>query len=183
MKMLAARLKAEKFIKEQLWQQVFVVSMIALFAFLLNKEIEAICFCVAHFVIRPKFDKQYHSSLTKVCLFITLNIAFFGILLCLPINTSLLSAVPLAFGVAWVGYIVQDRIELLTPKVFNTDTCTEKELIMRCRELRLSEDNINLAVDFFIHKTKHSIIADKLGIDEKSVTTRKKRLKIKLNSL
>ena len=32
MKTLAARLKIEKFVKEQLWQHVFVVSMIALFA-------------------------------------------------------------------------------------------------------------------------------------------------------
>ena len=183
MRTLAARLKIEKFIKEQLWQHVIVVSMIALFAFLLEKEIEAICFCVAHIVIRPKFEKQYHSIKTNVCLFITLSIAFFGILLCLPINTSLLFSVPLAFDVAWVGYIVQDRIDLLTPKEkpFNTDTCTENELIARCKELHFSDENTALAIDFFIRKTKQSVIADQLCIDEKSVTTRKKRMKNKLN--
>lgn len=182
MKTLATRLKIEKFIKEQLWQHVFVVSMIALFAFLLEKEIEAICFCVAHIAIRPKFAKQYHSSLTHVCLFITLIIAFFGILLCLPISTSLLFAVPLAFGVAWIGYIAQDRLDLLTPKSFNIDTCTESELIARCKELHFSDENTELAIEFFIRKTKQSIIADRICIDEKSVTTRKKRMKQKLNN-
>lgn len=183
MKTLALKLKTEKFIKEQLWQHVLIVSVIALFAFLLEKEIEAICFCVAHIVIRPKFQKQYHSNLTRVCLFITLNIAFFGILLCLPINTSLLSAVPLAFGVAWVGYIAQDRLDILKQKEtpFNTDTCTESELIARCKALHLSIENTELAVEFFIKKTKQSIIADRLCIDEKSVTIRKMRLKQKLN--
>lgn len=182
MKTLAARLKIEKFVKEQLWQHVFVVSMIALFAFLLEKEIEAICFCVAHIVIRPKFNKQYHSMKTNICLMITLSIAFFGILLCLPINTSLLFSVPLAFGVVWVGYIAQDRLDLLTPKPFNTDTCTESELIARCKQLHFSDENTALAIDFFIRKTKQSVIADQLCIDEKSVTTRKKRMKQKLNN-
>lgn len=179
--MLSARLKAEKFIKEQLWQHILVVSIIVLFAFLLDKKIETICFCVAHFVIRPKFTKQYHSNLTHVCLFITLNIAFFGILLCLPVSISLLFAVPLAFGVVWVGYIAQDRLDLLTPKPFNTDTCTESELIARCKQLHFSDENTALAIDFFIRKTKQSIIADRLCIDEKSVTTRKRRMRKKLN--
>lgn len=183
MKTLAARLKIEKFVKEQLWQHVFVVSMIALFAFLLEKEIEAICFCVAHIVIRPKFNKQYHSMKTNICLMITLSIAFFGILLCLPVNESLLSAVPLAFGVVWVGYIAQDRLDLLTPKPFNTDTCTMEELLARCNDLKFNKENTDLAVEFFINRTKQSVIADKLCIDEKSVAMRKMRLKQKLNSV
>lgn len=181
--MLSARLKAEKFIKEQLWQHILVVSIIVLFAFLLDKKIETICFCVAHIVIRPKFAKQYHSNLTHVCLFITLNIAFFGILLCLPVGTSLLFAVPLVFGISWVGYIAQDRIDILKQKEtpFNTDTCTESELIERCKALHFSTENTELAVEFFIKKTKQSIIAERLCIDEKSVTTRKRRMRKKLN--
>lgn len=152
------------------------------FAWLANKEIEALCFCIAHIVLRPKFKKQYHSNFTSVCLFMTVNIAFLGILFCFPIETSLLSAIPLAFGVAWIGYIAQDRLDLLTPKPFNTDTCTESELIARCKQLHFSDENTALAIEFFIRKTKQSVIADQLCIDEKSVTTRKKRMKQKLNN-
>lgn len=36
-----------------------------------------------------------------------------------------------------------------------------------------------LAVEFFIRKTPHKVLADRLFIDEKSVTTRKKRMKAK----
>lgn len=72
--------------------------------------------------------------------------------------------------------------ELTKPKPFSVDTCTENELIARCKELRLSEENTNLAVEFFIKKTKQSIIANKLCIDEKSVQRKKTRLKAKLNN-
>lgn len=74
------------------------------------------------------------------------------------------------------------KSQLEKKKDFSTDTCTEDELLARCKELRFSEENTNLAVEFFIKKTKQSDIADKLCIEEKSVQTRKRRLKQKLNN-
>lgn len=184
---LPKRLKTEKFIKEQLWQLLLVVAFVALCAWIFEKPVEAVCFCVAHIVIRANFDKQYHSNVTRICLFITSLVVFFGILLCLPIGTSLLSAIPIAFAIALVGYLIAYKIESEKEKAaatkipFNTDTCTEAELIDRCRALRFSDTNTELAIEFFIRKTPHRVIADRLSIDEKSVTTRKKRMKIKLN--
>lgn len=186
--LLPIRLKTEKFIKEQLWQLLLVVAFVALCAWIFEKPVEAVCFCVAHVVIRANFDKQYHSSVTRICLFITSLVVFFGILFCLPIGTSLLSAIPVAFAVAFVGYLIAYKIESEEEKaaarkiLFNTDTCTEAELIDRCRELHFSDDNTQLAIEFFIRKTPHRVIADRLSIDEKSVTTRKKRMKTKLNT-
>lgn len=183
--MLTLKLKIEKFVKEQLWQIVFIIAVIASFAFFFGKEIEAFCFCVAHFTIRPKFDKQYHKPTTYGCLFLTSGILFISIMVAMPLTTSLLSTIPLAFFVAWVGYVVQDRLdlkELLLPKPFNVNTCTKSELIKRCEDLKFSQTNTELAVEFFIDKTPQKVIADRLSIDEKSVTTRKKRMKEKLNN-
>lgn len=190
-KRIILRLKIEKFIKEQLWQHVLVLSIIALFAWFFDKEIEAVCFCLAHFVLRPKMEKQYHKDTTRGCLMLTAAIIFFGILFSIPIGSTLLVSVPLAFFVSWIGYIVQDRIDLQLEnkrlrdkehKPFNTKTATETELVARCRELSFSDENTELAIEFFIRKTPHKVLADRLFIDEKSVTTRKKRMKIKLNS-
>lgn len=76
-----------------------------------------------------------------------------------------------------------DIIDMLTyDKSFDVDLCTKDELISRCKELNLSEENTELALKFFIEKTKQSIIADELCIDEKSVQERKRRLKQKLNT-
>lgn len=66
-------------------------------------------------------------------------------------------------------------------KEFSVDACTEEELVERCKELRLSEENTRLAVEFFIKKTKQSKIADELRVEEHAVSTRKLRLKHKLN--
>lgn len=65
---------------------------------------------------------------------------------------------------------------------FHTDTCTREELIKRCKEKNLSEENINIAIEFFINKTKQSKLAEMLSIEEKSVQQRKRRLKQKLNA-
>ena len=67
-------------------------------------------------------------------------------------------------------------------KKFDVDTCTTRELLQRCFALRFSAQNVTLAVKFFILKTPHKEIADKFCIDEKSVTMRKWRMKIKLNA-
>lgn len=188
MNFLKIRLKSEKFIKEELWQLLIVVAFVVLFAWIFNKFIETLIFCLTHIIIRPKFDKQYHSKFTSICLFITLNIAFWCILFCLPINISLLFCIPLACFVCWIGFIFEDRLfeknknkELLKPKTFSVNNCSEIEIIQRCRELHFSDENTELAVEFFIRKTPHKILADRLFIDEKSVTTRKKRMKAKLN--
>ena len=190
-KAIILRLKIEKFIKEQLWQHALVLSIIALFAWFFDKEIEAVCFCLAHLVLRPKMEKQYHKDTTRGCLMLTAAIIFFGTLFSIPIGSTLLVSVPLAFLVAWVGYIVQDRIDLQLEnkrlrnkanKPFNPETATETEPVERCRRCGLSAENTVLAVEFFIKKTPHKILADRLFIDKKSVTTRKKRMKAKLNS-
>lgn len=185
-KTIIIRLKIEKFIKEQLWQHIFVLSIIALFAWLFDKEIEAVCFCLAHFVLRPKMEKQYHKDTTRGCLMLTAAIIFFGILFSIPIGSTLLISVPLAFFVSWIGYIVQDRIDLQIEnkqlqknahKQFNPETATEEELVARCRRCGFSEDNTMLAVEFFIKKTPHKILADKYSWQIGTAAIKKQRMK------
>lgn len=72
-------------------------------------------------------------------------------------------------------------MERLKPKPFNVDTCSRDELLARCEELGLSLNQTELAVDFFINKTKQSILADKFCIEENSIAKHKYRLKKKLN--
>ena len=101
--------------------------------------------------------------------------------------------IPINYGVGWIGNTKRDadfyeihykqlKQKLEQQKTFNVDTCTETELRTRCHELRLSEANEELAVAFFIKKTKHSVIADELCINEKSVTMRKRRMREQLNA-
>jgi hypothetical protein len=120
---------------------------------------------------------------------VTTVIFVVGMAIIIPIRFSLLSIIFLCYTIAYVGQLQKRyntsvvKLERLTaPKLFDCETCSESELMERCNELRLSKDNKQLAIDFFIHKTKQSVIADQLCINEKSVQIRKKRLKEKLNT-
>ena len=172
-----------------------VVSIIAIFlpAFILNKLVEGVIFFICHWLIREQFPKQYHCTSHAMCRLITSVVFFFGVSFCLPLALSLFSAIPICYFISWVGFtkkqaddfeIKYERLkqELEKKSEFNTDTCTETELIERCKELRFSEENTNLAIEFFIRKTKQSKIADRLCIEEHAISTRKLRLKKKLNN-
>lgn len=171
-----------------------IVSVVAIFlpAFIFDKWREAIFFFICHWLIRQQFSKQYHHIIPAMCRLITSVVFFFGVSFVLPMEYSFLSAIPINYFIGWVGFTKKQadtyelkynrlKEKLEKNKEFNTDTCTEQQLIARCRELHFSEENTKLAIEFFIKKTKQSKIADELCINEKSVQTRKQRLKEKLN--
>lgn len=150
------KVKVKNFLTKQLWQHLIVVAFVAFTAWIFCKPWEAIMFCVSHLVIRRLFDKQYHCGTIALCLFTTLTIAFLGIATCMPVTLSLLSSIPVCCFVAWVGYIAQDRIDLIAfrrkKEEFNLDTCTREQIVEVCKLLHYRADKIDLAVMFFADK-------------------------------
>lgn len=168
-KWLRFKLELEKFIIYEWWQILIVLSAIIFLAWLFNKEIESIFFCISHITIRACFSKQYHSKLIRICMPITLFVIFVGILSVLPIELSILSSVPLSFMIAYIGYIVQDRLDLiviikklnkyieeLTNKIKNKDiwSMNQDELYEHCRNCGLSEDDCKIAYFVIIERLK-----------------------------
>ena len=184
------RLEIKIFVKYLLWNYVLVVLSVLLCALIFNRWIEGISFCVAHCLLRYKFRYVYHSK--NNCLALTLFIIWCVIPHTISLSYSLLSTIFDGFVICWIGCTLQEKITLAIEvqkkksqpeqQPFDVDTCSKDELIIRCKEIRLSAHNTDLAIAFFIDKTKQSIIAEKLCIDEKSVAMQKYRLKIKLNS-
>ena len=171
-----------------------VVSIVAIFvpSLIFNKWIEGVVFFVCHWLIREQFPKQYHCTSHATCRLVTSVVFFFGVSFILPFALSLFSAIPICYFISWVGFTkkqaddfeikyLQIKRELEKKSEFNTDTCTEEELIARCRELKFSKEKTELAIEFFINKTKQSELADKFCVDEKSIQQSKRRLKQKLN--
>lgn len=161
------KLKLEKFLKEELWQLLLVIAFLFLCGWIFNKIIVAVLFAVAHTVIRPRFEKQYHAKTTYICLFMTLTISFFGISTCLPLNVSLLSSVPVCWFIAWVGYIAQDRMDCYkTIKKLQSKTIwqmTENELVDYCYAKGIRGDMLEFVVMILIHQMKYEEIGDRLG--------------------
>ena len=170
------------------------VSVVAIFipSWLTGKWFEGVVFFICHWLIREQFPQQYHHIIPSVCRVITSVTFFFGVSFILPFTLSLISAIPINYLIGWIGFTkkecdtYQSKYEKLKSKLeenknFSVEHCTEDELIIRCRQLSLSEENTKLAIEFFIKKTKHSELAEYLCIEEKSVQERKRRLKQKLN--
>lgn len=172
-----------KFRLFQFWTHAIVFITIALMVVVTGKFIETAGFFASFVALRYAFDKTWHSKSFWWCIFISCVVFVLAILIVPQKGVSILSCIVFGLVVDFVAYKYKDyedvRAELFKP--FSVDTCTEAELLTRCRKLCLSEENTNLAVEFFIKKTKQSVIADKLCINEKSVQIRKKRLKQKLN--
>lgn len=181
----------------------FVIGLLIGFSFLIGKPIEFILIFLPYFISKNFYTVQFHSKSLKQCFTLSLMVFALATMAVVPSNFSIMFSVLFGCAIAFVSYkfgIVQRKIndydyieprynqlvefykEATTPKPFSTDTCSIDELIARCNELKFSKENTDLAVEFFINRTKHSIIADRLCIDEKSVVMRKMRLKRKLNN-
>lgn len=161
------KLKLEKFIKEEAWQLLLVIAFIFACGWIFDKIIVAVQFAIAHTIIRPRFEKQYHAKKTYLCMFLTLTISFFGIASCLPLSVSLLSCIPVCWFISWIGYIAQDRMDCYkTITKLKSKTIwqmTENELVDYCYAKGVRGDMLEFVVMILIHQMKYEEIGDKLG--------------------
>lgn len=176
--------------------EIVVLSAILGGAWLMNKTLLAPPLIVAFRLTRVKIEEKYavlHFATISACMCVSTAICLFGVYLSLPINISLISNVIVGVIFAIITWKIQEVIDvkaeylklketLEQQKVFNTDKCTLEELVARCKELKFSEENTQLAIELFIKKTKQSKLADDLCVDEATIRIRKLRLKKKLNN-
>ena len=154
-KLLKARIELRDFLKDDLWVYVIVIGSLALCCWVTNKLIEGCMFCVAHLVTRRAFDKQFHLYSSGSCLALTLAIIWIAIPVTLPIYVSLLSSIPIAFGICYIGWLAQDRLDnrkMFHVKQFDIKHLTKEQVIDICNELGYKKDKQDLAIMFFVDK-------------------------------
>jgi hypothetical protein len=160
-----------------------VFAVIALMTVITGKYIETIGLFISFVALRNEFGKTWHSKSFWYCIFISCLIFVVTIGFVPDKNFSILACIIFGLLIDYIAYKYRDyediRFQLVKP--FNVETCTTDELLTRCREVGLSKENTELAIEFFIKKTKQSEIASLLCIEEHAVSTRKLRLKKKLN--
>ena len=133
-----------------------VTSIIAIFipALLFNKWIEAVVFFICHWLIREQFSKQYHHIVLAVCRLITSSVFFFGVSFVLPKELSLFSAIPICYLISWVGFTKKqaDDYEVQCERL-REKYCNEKEeLLLKCRNAKLSQRDTEIAFMYFYEK-------------------------------
>ena len=163
----------------------------------MNKTLLAPPLIISFRLIRVKIEEKYavlHCATISACMCISTFICWLGLYLSLPIGISLISNIIVGVIFAIITWKIQEVIDmkaeydkmkdrLETKKGFSTAHCTEEELIARCKELNFTEENTLLAIEFFIKKTKQSELANKMCVEEHAISTRKLRLKKKLNNI
>lgn len=168
-----------------------IVGLLLGYSVLIGKPTEFLLVFLPYFVTKGFYSTQYHATSLKTCFVYSLMIFAFVATIAMPkeysINVSMILGCGIAYGSYKIG-TVQKKLkdyehikpryeEMITPKPFSCVSCTEADLIARCKELHYSEVKTELAVEFFIKKTKHSIIADRFCIEPNSVTMSKWRMK------
>ena len=185
------RLKVERFFIEQFWVYLIVFCSIFLCAWLFDKWVEAIMFCIAHTCIRKTFNKQFHFNKTAYCLSLTLAIIWFAIPITMPFASSLLGSIPIAFLICFFGFLAQDIVDLkhrvkvldnysteLVMKLTHKDiyAMTEDELYEHCRNCGLDEEDCKIAYFVVIERLQGKELYNALPYSE--ATIKRKRLKI-----
>ena len=184
------------FIVYSIFIHIVIVSATLFLAWLIDKLLIAPPFIVALYSIRIEIQKKYevfHLASVTLCMILSVFVGWIGLQLSLPINISLISNIIVGVVFAVISWKIQEVIDMKAEyaklketleqeKVFNTDKCTLEELVARCKELRFSEENTQLAIELFIKKTKQSKLADDLCVDEHAIAKRKYRMKRELNN-
>lgn len=181
---------------------VLIVSALFAFSLLVKKPIEFVCIFLPYFFTKGLYSNQWHSKSMKECMLLSFGIFAFAVSITMSrafsITFSLFMGILMAYISCKAGIIkfkledyafIEPRYNKLVdwyneatkPKPFNTDDCSLEQLVYRCKELKFSEENTNLAIEFFIKKTKQSKLADAFCVQEKTINQRKQRLKQKLN--
>lgn len=146
-------------------------------------------FCVAHTCIRNAFDKQFHFNSTAYCLTLTMAIIWFSIPITLPLATSLLGSIPIAFLICFFGFIAQDRVDLynevaelnnyvneLLQRLNHKDiyAMNEDELYEHCRNCGLSEEECKIAYFVVIERLKGKDLYKAINYSERHAKRKRK---------
>lgn len=189
--LILLKIKLRDFIKYQLWVYLIVFGSVALCSWLFDRWIEGIMFCISHTCIRNSFDKQFHFNSIAYCLSLTLAIIWFAIPMTLPLATSLLSSIPIAFLISFVGFLAQDRIDYmikvrklrlhnreLLEKIMHKDifSMNEEELYQHCRSRGLSEEDCKIAYFMIIERLKGKELYNAIGYCERQTIRKRKKI-------
>lgn len=139
---------------------VFVVSAI------FNKWIEAVCFLVAFFSLRYKFDTTYHCDSIVWCMVFTNLIFALSIIICPPLYMYILGSLIFAYCDCLILWFIQDRKEKkfqneklqhtlievraeLDRYLETTKKDPKEQLLEKCRNAGLSKRDTELAIKYY----------------------------------
>lgn len=187
LKKIKLKIKIKDFIKKELWQYLIVVTFLFMCGWLFDKYILAANLAIAHFFMRPKFDKQFHCRRNNrkiaitLCLILTCTLIFFSVAIVLPLHISLLSSLPVTYFICWFGYIAQDRLDLLNQLKPNIYQLNDEEFINFCLRKELTNEEIEIAKIIFRKGLKGEELYKAIGYCKRQTIRIRQKIINKLN--
>ena len=137
------------------------MSGVAIFSFIFDKWLEALCFLVAFFSLRYKFPTTFHAKKILHCMLITNATFALSVVFCPSIYMYLFGGLLFAYLDCFLLWYVQSREELKQDK-----KCAEwfvreltfqlkqyhnphEELLAKCRSAKLSKRDTEIAVKYY----------------------------------
>ena len=186
------KVKLKKFFKYTLPFNLDIIANIFIVGWLCDKLIEGVLFTCCHFALRYKFDNVYHNN-DGYCKLITHIIITTSIIMTFRLDQSLLFSCISALGICWLGYIIQDRIEL---KYENSEFKKIKDAKIYYgmdEEILRSKCKINLltksATDRLVKRYCYNMTIDEIAYEEKveyetiKQSLRRSRRKLKIEDV
>lgn len=183
------KIRIKKFFTYDLPFNVGIIASILFTGWLCDKVIESLLFVASHFTLRYKFDKVLHCKDTLACLGTTTLINFVSILLTTRLEVSLIFACISAFGICWLGFIIEDWLEL---KIDNSNRIKIKEAPMykgmnedilraKCKQVHLTKLATERIVKYYSHYYTVEELAVMEHVEVDTIKQSLKRSRRKLN--
>lgn len=100
---------------------LLVMGSVFVVATIFSKYFEAICFLVAFFSLRYKFDTTYHSDSIVICMALTVSIFSISVIICPPIYMYILVSILCAYIDCLCLWFIQDWLNKIKEnKILNT---------------------------------------------------------------
>lgn len=87
---------------------LLVMGSVFIVATIFGKYLEALCFLIAFFSLRYKFNKTFHSDSLVVCMTITISIFTLSIIICKPIGMYALFSIFVAYIDCFILWAIKD---------------------------------------------------------------------------
>ena len=171
----------------------FIFLMIGLFAFLLDKHIEAIFLFVSYVLLRYRFPTTFHHKNTYWCVFWSILTFWLCIISTLPLSLSILSSVIVALVLCYILYKIQESIDIkkekeelsaelekATTKVFSIYDCSKDDFIAHCLKCGIRRDRVEYVWDIMRSQISVVELADKYFVEPQTIAQDRWRYKKKL---
>lgn len=143
------RIKVELFLKTAFGYLIILLLLFAV-SWIFDKVINAVIILMSYGATRWVFPITYHAKTDRGCIMFTIACFSIAIIIALPINLSIVASVIIGIVISTFLFFLQYFLDLLKSK----NIVDKETLIEKCKSLNYGELKTEIAIKFFVDKSK-----------------------------